>query len=169
MGSNYFFLIFFIYCYVNFINKKICSWKFDPMPTMIHAWGVRSTVWMQPAQNCGQPRNPMFSSSRVVHTSRSELLSETNELVCVCFTKWLLWNSHLPQKLQNIWTYWEGFFFPPLWKGLSSIVPKCLTKKEQKKERLRYTSQLHGVQGAEPYSLSLQPLSLHRYHSTTYY
>jgi hypothetical protein len=42
----------------------------------------------------------MFSSSsRVVHTSRSELVSETNELVHVCFTKSLLLNSYRPQKL----------------------------------------------------------------------
>jgi hypothetical protein len=32
------------------------------------------------------------------------------------------------------------FFFSPLWKGLSSIVLKCLTKKERKKERKTWIS-----------------------------
>jgi hypothetical protein len=77
----------------------------------------------------------MFSSSRVVHTSRSELLSETNELVHVCFTKWLLLISYLPSEALEYLDLLGGFFFPPLWKGLRSIVLKCLTKKERKKER----------------------------------
>jgi hypothetical protein len=76
--------------------------------------------------------------------------------VHVCFTKWLLLISYLPSEALEYLDLLGGFFFPPLWKGLRSIVLKCLTKKERKKERLGFTSQLHGFQGAEAtLSLSL--------------
>ncbi len=68
----------------------------------------------------------MFSSIRVVHSSRSELLSETNELCTCLFHKVVIIDFLSALRSFRIFGLTGRFFFPPIVEGIeinSSKVP----------------------------------------------